>query len=992
MGTCLLSVGRRLTLQRHSHTVSPLLPNLILGLRQHTAPLRAATTSIQPKTNQQEWAIRTKAQKARRKRQAGSGPTITQADRSQDASSWYRPSTTDVNATTRHLGANKKRLDLRDQAFQLVEEIKQLRQEIFDGGKTAQNALVQATELVANYPIVAVRYRNVVFNLLIELTLLAGKGHVALDLCLAMKKRGRHPDFITYSTIFNGLCRIYIDPVSSTDLLQRIDALYFEFDTLRKEALLTPAAAKPSGKHLSRKGQEQLLGSIGEDIASDEMPNHQRLGDYAGARRVLVDVLRDDPACGEAVFSAYIRLMTKLGKDDIAWNVLSRFSASLEVNPDGYCRLTRQIVGTWMFSLVTREVSATDAPQQLGSISKERVQQVIEVWSKWRQLIFEGSRTIHLAYSSSLNERDRDHVRQEWQRTLPKARQLQDLVQLAKISKSPDLSNLALDCLADFSSLPMPEGLGLREGEAKRNLPSEFLDPEHPLYMCDHFPLASAEHEEALVEQWLSDRAVATRGSPELNDLELSQMKNHIAARLRRVYDETNNPMYLGFLLGELMHMVPHATHPNASQVFKTILMNVAKEELATTQKFARSYEDDSLYVRINRQISVRTALHSQGYWSRALDSAAAWIGDSKQPARTVIQSVYDIVATMRELYRYRLASDPPDDLTYHRAMLHVSKQFISDQVGRKQLRQQIQLARWWLADKLEVASTTATGRHGWLPWAEMNGSTFAGSAYKYYTMLLAAQKRAAAFQQRVDRRRQKKASRRRDTGLEEAAEAAGQKESQEKTVGATEEEDISDAPSITNEPKDYVVSALRAWRETFVTRDLDRANPVNFIDEVPFPTTEMLDRPGPASLKSRGEKQIMPNKERWAQTAKTFLILLRIALDTGSQGADVLPAKDVQWMKAMRQRCKDILAVIEPAETGDVSPRPQRSKDRGQRLREASGRTSRGSPAPRADRREQDGERSASRRRTYDQRLQAPTRGDLRPASAVRDEPHLYS
>ncbi|CAO1614975.1 unnamed protein product [Parajaminaea phylloscopi] len=845
---------------------------------------------------------------------------------------------------------------IREQRFLLSQNLVRIRRRVLERNMTALNGFEQALAMVNGHPKFEVKYRTLIYNQLIELCAMAGKGKRTLELYLEMKKRGRHPDLSTYGTILNGLYDIHIDPLQSTAMMQSIDALYHEFDQLRQEALSAGGT-----KRMDRQSQGISLAARDRlDADEDETESESGPSNFASERMKVIHHIETDPCAVESVIAAYVRLMVKLGKQDVAWTVMSRMSDQWQVTRDGYPRLTRQVVGTWMYSYIMsslnspteQNIEPSADPEKSKSreknnlkVSEEQVAKVIAIWQKWRSMILQGAPSVLASYRTvwRRDEEEKARVASDWKRTLPSSRQLQDLVQLARGSRSPQLSDLALECLADFSSLPLPAGLGDKAGASRASLPREFLDPTHPLYMLSDFPLtrpASKPNSSSKAPIWAATMEDSSTDSPRRGfSVHVPQDGNTGRSQRHRLddpaYDHSAKPMFLGFLLGELMHVVPLCTLPQASEVFGTVMMSVAEQELAkATPAQNKPLGYGGLYSRLSRQVATRNALHSHGYWGRALDSAASAVQAGKNP-RHVIQRILDIITTMRRLYRRDLMSDPPDDQNYHCAMLHVSRQIGSGRVGPEQLQHQAKLGRWWLEDRVEASKTTAAGRHGWLPWVEFNGGTFAGTTLKCYHILSASERRMDRILERARTRLERTSKRQMAAGA-----ASKATEAVEAGTAAKEAPETSEAVEM-NESRKFVIDALKTWRSSLSARPEDKANPFSYMDDIPFPPHEMVLKPGPATSDPRSKEERMPNLERWTAIAKTFLVMLRVALDSGPKDPNVLPEDLVITLKAMQQRCRDFLAIVEPrddpsstTEQADAQERDQSEDIRGERRR----------------------------------------------------------
>lgn len=245
----------------------------------------------------------------------------------------------------------------------------------------------------------------------------------------------------------------------------------------------------------------------------------------------------------------------------------------------------------------------------------------------------------------------------------------------------------------------------------------------------------------------------------------------------------------------------------------------------------------------------------------------------------------------------------------------------------------QAQVGQWWLEDRLEAAKTTSVGaKHGWMPWAETNGKLFAEAVRRVHAIVEGAERRAeqlSANDQERRRRQREESERGRREEDDVARERGKEPRARIDTLFASARSLSAPLPP-GNEAKSIVLAGLRLWRSSLTPRSEDSHNPYRFLDEVPFPRREMLQHPAPATIdyretslvhagqdargvgstarEAKETRLVMPDIPAWQATAEHFDALLRIALDTGSQGKDVLPRDDVLWLKAMRDRVREFL------------------------------------------------------------------------------------
>lgn len=815
---------------------------------------------------------------------------------------------------------------IRKQTYLLSQKLVSLRNQALRRELTALNACEKATSLINAQPNYKVKHAIVLYNQLMELHLMAGKGQRTMELLVEMKKRGRHPNIKTYTTILNGFSYMHVDPKKSTALIGAIDALFHEFEQLRREALASiNGQRKPLRDRDSRSSPREL--SFVEDEDSIFAAEPSSIGEFARSRKRLIEEIRSDPNAIDPVLAAYMRLMIKIGEGDLAWNVIHRLSTQWDPSPDGYPKLTRQTVGMWMSSNIVSSVEKAEAKGNTVNLTEKQSQQVFLVWNRWKGTLISGAESALARYRGTSDAGERDRIVKDWQRTIPKARQLQDLTQMARVSGSTEMCDLALQLLADFSDLPMPSELAEKAAKARKSLPSQVFEPGNPFYMLASFSVAQRDLH---AEEYFVNASWDIPNGTESQITQLDRPARVGADRERRIKDSdraerSTRSTYLGSLLGELMHVVPHCTLPGAPQVFKEIMTASARQELATVDRgHSTSSVPSGAYHCSDRSARGRNALYSLAYWGRALDSADAWIGGSRQNPRIAIESIMEILSTMRKLYRHGLMPDLPDERNYHRAMLQISRQISSGRVGNRELLQQVEVAHWWLSDCIEACrASSSLSQSGEMRWVELNGSIFARTAMSCYKILVASELRLAHFSNR-QRRYLAKQQRGAESGGREVLIAQGD------AVIAEEALDVARRGGA----KHFVIYALHTWHKMYSARPNSRVDPSSVNEGIPFPPAHKFSASGTQSNDPDAKGDNATDTASWVEMIMNFLGLLRVALDTSDQGADVLPARDVQWMKAVRKRCHHALAVVEPqannesstqgSERGPASRRPR--------------------------------------------------------------------
>lgn len=900
--------------------------------------MRSASTSTVKRTmtNQQERAIRLRSM-AKRQGQDSDTPMPTPP-----SSSASKPPSRS-RARERQFEAHRHlRHSDREDVFLLSQDLFKLKRQVlrFDDDRKGMSPLDAYSKASALIEEVAskVTMHTIIYNQIIDLAARAGKGQLVMDLWTDMKKRGVWPNVATFTTIFSGFYRNDIDPRKATSLVRRLDAIFAEFDSLREEALggmPTPATPIAQRHRRRAKGSEEQAEN-GED--NDEERSDNRIG----YRRALIRKLREHPTDINAVLATYIRLMVKIDRPEAAWSILDRMSRSWDINSDGYPRMTKQVAGAWMNAIATTHSKLLTGDKELPPVEAERV---VTLWTRWREMIMGHADEVAEKYTTAFSKQQKEAIVAEWRLAIPSSRQIVDVMELAAKSRSPRLCDVAMQALIDFTNLPLPESM-----EARRRLPQgpqspQLRDPEHPLYMLCNFPVespqADIDRNKGRTDQERARRAKTSqwREEPEVWDHEAGWL-----AETQKLFTGSTNfewsNINLGWLLIHLQKAMHHSTMPDAEQVVYTILSSAAESSLAALPASVREKAAATplgyggLYNRINRRLLDRTCLTSHAAWGAALH------GVSLLPSPlSVVRSTRSTLVTMRRLYQCGLTPTPPDELHYKRAMMAVSRQarYVG---GQETLANQGQIGQWWLEDRLEAAKTTSVdARHGWMPWAETNGALFADAVRRVHAIVAGAERRAAALNKhdraRRDTRKQDDVSRRLSSD-EIIRSEGGEPRPRIETLFSSPSCSLSSPLPPGNEAKTLVVNALKLWRSSLTQKPEDAYNPYPYLDEVPFPKASMLADPAPAEANYRsttmsisqagaeargaGEKErkprfVMPDVQVWTKMARDFDALLRIALDTGSQGVQVLPREEVEWLKEMKVRVREFMDAVEEAQ-----------------------------------------------------------------------------
>lgn len=920
--------------------------------------VRSATTSTWASggslSNQRERAIRLKSMEKRR-RQAGDKSDGVRSARSSKLSPRGTLSSRDGPSPSerRHPYGDEKAHRLR--GVTVTDKLQAMKVRVEKGEQDATEAYNRATAMVEKEH-VAIRARRVTNSQLMGLALLAKKGNEALDLLVEYKKKGGEPDLANWVVLLNGFYDLDLQAERDTRLVQRIDSVFEEAERIRRAALCPVAPFRVAS---SEKGPLQDIidatadGSEGFKSRQDT-PDESDENVFKPTHARLIHLVRDDPNLMDGVLANYVRLMYKIGRQDDAWSIMSRLSRDWAPNPDGYPHLSNRTVGFYMSAHLHRIALPDQRDKRVGQgqeiISQRDVERLIAILSDWRSLIQKKCRDIEHSYDGMLSEDRRMMLAAQWQATLPTGRQILDIVLLARASGSEQLSDLAVHYLSDFSDVPMPSKLT----SFRNSLPQSLQDPLHPLCALCNFPVTQMDRESlrSLPKQRHEVDFTLERGFRDAAERPMVGQR----ALLIRAREGVVSNISMMKLFDELLYVVDQCTLDGAQDIFFEALTTTADRALAVADALRQQAPNDirtessssllkdgpepgtDLQVfssadtrdgrmgsRLNRALGERTVLHKMILWSKILKIDPDSGKHSNLPQRTpkeTVRQVYRIIETMRELYIHQIVSDPPDELVYHRAMLIVTRALSQTKrdaprqahdsiCGSQEARMLVQIGRWWLEDRLDSARTTASGRHGWLPWAEINGAMFLSSTIHLYKRIEHAATAAERQEKRLKRLGERHGTETAEVSTRgkspEAAES--REETQNPSVGHDDE-----ARPLRQEAVETVRHALRLWFKAMTAQTSDQFNPVLYTGNLPFPSAEMLDNAGPARLNPRDRGTKMPQKKNWKAIATCLMSLIKLARQT-VPGQKPLPLEETERLKALRQRCQEFVDTAFPEE-----------------------------------------------------------------------------